>query len=98
MGKLPKEVYQFAAFFSSILVATYSMANMNKMRYNNEIVHSDPQPIDESLNEWIETEELVENPKIKKMNKHRKNLSLQEEYARLSGLSDWDHKPVPKSY
>ena len=89
-----KPVVQFIVFMSSILIATYSVANMNQMRYKNEITHTDPQPIDESKNAWVETESPVEVPVIKK--RHLKNISLQEEYAKLSGLSDWEHKRVQR--
>eukprot|EP00834_Sanchytrium_tribonematis_P003201 NODE_116_length_18347_cov_2.280962.p17 type:complete len:115 gc:universal NODE_116_length_18347_cov_2.280962:1127-1471(+) len=94
--KIPREIVQFGAFVGSILFATYSIANMNQTRLSPEIVHKDPQPIDESKNEWIQTEEPVELPKFKKT-KHQKNLSLQEEYAKLSGLTDWESKRVPRS-
>ena len=93
---MQKEVLQFGAFFGSLLIGAYSLANINTTRYENKIVHKDPTPIDESKNEFIETTEPIETSKFRKS--HSKMLNLQEEYARLNGLKDWDHKPVERSY
>ena len=90
-----REAIQFGAFAGSILVAAYAIANMNTTRFSPVVVHKDPIPIDDEKNLFLDgAGEPVEKPKIKK--RHQRNLSLQEEYAKLHGLAEWEHKPVPR--
>lgn len=92
---MPREWLQFGAFAGSILIAAYSIANMNTTRFDSTIVHKDPIPIDDEKNLYLDgAGEPVETPKIKK--RHQKSVSLQEEYARLHGLAEWEYKPVPR--